>query len=164
MRNGPIAAVTGLSLLVLAGCSKPKSQDHQTQQAPQEQQTAPSSPETPSAAMPGTAASEAAKPVGPTVSGPATAAVVKAPAAKCDGLPAKTAVADTLKKAMVDTYGGEEAPADIVVTSITGTDCKNVDVVYHVKGSGNSPQKTVVQQGDDGKWTLLFYKKQYPLP
>jgi glucose/arabinose dehydrogenase len=159
MLHGRIVWVLGLSLLALAACSKPKSQQPQQQ----DQQATPS-PEAPSTTTPDTAATEAPKPVGPAVSGPATAAVAKAPAAKCSGLPDKAAIAATLKKAMIDTYGGEEAPADFVVSSITGTDCKNLDVVYHQRGNGNTPQKTVAQLGDDGKWTLLFYKKQYPLP
>lgn len=168
MRRFLAGPAIALSLLALTSCGKP----HQQQQQPSTNRSETTAPENttqesaaPAAApMPGGAGSEQYHaPTGPVVSGPASSASLHAPKAACSGLPDKTAIAAVLHKANIDTYG-EETPADFVVNSVTGSDCKSVTVIYHAKGSSGSAQTTTLETGSDGKWVLLFYKKQYPLP
>jgi hypothetical protein len=80
----------------------------------------------------------------------------------CPQPPAKAQVEAGLKSAMNQIYGADETGARITVASMTPTaDCKTVTVAY--KSSGNAASAPM-SYGDDGKWSLLLYKKSYPVP
>lgn len=167
MRRVLIGSAIALSLLAMASCGKP--QQHKQQPPADQGETATPETAAPEGTAPatlpasgGAGSEQYHAPTGPVVSGPASAASVHAPKAACNGLPDKTVIAATLHKANIDTYGAE-TPADFIVDSVTGTDCTHVAVIYHAKGSSGSAQSTTLEN-DDGKWVLLFYKKQYPLP
>jgi len=64
---------------------------------------------------------------------------------------------------MVQIYGADEASAQFTVLQIVPTDCRHLDVSFGPKGGAGAPQKASMVNGDDGKWSLTLYGKQYPV-
>jgi len=64
---------------------------------------------------------------------------------------------------MVQIYGPDEASAQFTVLKIVPTDCRHLDVSYGPKGGGGTAQKASMVNGDDGKWSLTLYGKQFPV-
>ena len=139
MRRALGIALVCLPLLGLADCGRkhPQQQDQQAQP-----QTAP-----PASTQPAPA------PAAPSSSGGLFSS--------CPQAPLKNQVESTIKSAMSQIYGPDEVGSKIAVTALNpGADCKTFAVSYKAQGtSANAP----LVYGDDGKWSVVLYKKSYPV-
>ncbi|HEX4860992.1 MAG TPA: hypothetical protein VFV07_07125 [Rhizomicrobium sp.] len=136
MRRAIAAALAFLSLVALSDCGR-KPQVQQPQQSAPGQTGAPAPAPQPQSSGGGLFSSSCPQP------------------------PLKAQVEAALKSAMNQIYGGDETGARITVVSMTPTaDCKTLTVAYKTSGTQASAP---MSNGDDGKWSLLLYKKSYPV-
>ena len=139
MRRALSIALACLPLFGLADCGRkhPQQQDQQAQL-----QTPPSA-----------SAQPAPAPAAPASGGGLFSS--------CPPAPLKSQVEAAIKSAMSQIYGADEVGAKIAVTAMNpGADCKTFAVSYKAQGtSANAP----LVYGDDGKWSVVLYKKSYPL-
>jgi hypothetical protein len=139
MRRALIVALACLPLFGLADCGRkhPQQQDQQAQ--PQ--------------GAPAGSTSPAPAPAAPSSGGGLFSS--------CPQAPLKSQVEVTIKSAMGLIYGPDEVGAKIAVTAMNpGADCKTFTVSYKAQGtSANAP----LVYGDDGKWSVVLYKKSYPV-
>jgi len=82
-------------------------------------------------------------------------------APKCPEVPAKAALQDGIHNAMLKIYGVDEAAAKFTVLQIDATDCKHMTVTFRASAAGSASQASPMAYGDDGKWYLTLYGKQY---
>jgi hypothetical protein len=140
MRRALPIALACLSLLMLADCGRrhPQQQDQQAQ---------------PQSAPAGSAQPAATAPAAPSSGGGLFSS--------CPQAPLKSQVEATIGSAMKQIYGGDETGAKFTVTAMNpGADCKTFAVSYKAQGtSANAP----LVYGDDGKWSVVLYKKSYPV-
>jgi glucose/arabinose dehydrogenase len=135
MRKSLAIALVCVSLFA---CGR-KHADQQQQQAPAEQ-SAPAPQDSSSVPAPQPSSSEALS-------------------ASCPQAPLKSQVESAIKAALNQIYGGDEGAAKVSVTAISpSSDCKTITVTY--KTSGTS-QTVPLVYGDDDKWTVTLFKKQY---
>ena len=137
MRRALPVAFACLSLLMLADCGR---------RHPQDQQAQPRNP--PAGSTQPAAPAPAALPSGGLFS-------------SCPQAPLKSRVEATIGSAMKQIYGADETGAKFAVTAMNpGADCKTFTVSYKAQGtSANAP----LVYGDDGKWSVVLYKKPYPV-
>lgn len=137
MRRALSIALACLPLLGLADCGR---------KHPQDQQAQPQNP-----------------PAGSTSPAPAPAAPSSGGGlfSSCPQAPLKSQVEAAIKSAMNQIYGPDEVGAKIAVSAMNpGADCKTFTVTYRASGTpGNAP----LVYGDDGKWSVVLYKKSYPV-
>jgi predicted small lipoprotein YifL len=133
------AFIVALACVSLAACGR-KHADQQ-QQAPAEQSAhAPQDSSSVPAPQPQATGGEALSPA-------------------CPQAPLKSQVESAIKAALNQIYGADEGAAKVSVTAISpSSDCKTITVTY--KTSGTSQTAPLVY-GDDGKWTVTLFKKQY---
>ena len=78
----------------------------------------------------------------------------------CPVLPQKTAIEKTIKDALGQIYGPDEAGVKVVVSKLVpDAGCKTVTVSYTASGSA----ATVPMTGDGETWSIMLYNKQYPV-
>ena len=139
MRRALPVVFACLSLLMLADCGRrhPQPQD---QQAPQSAPTGSAQPAAPAPAAP-----------------PSGGGLFSS----CPQAPLKSQVEAAIGSAMKQIYGADETGAKFAVTAMNpGADCKTFTVSYKAQGtSANAP----LVYGDDGKWSVVLYKKSYPV-
>jgi len=137
MRRALSIALACLPLFGLADCGRRHAQDQQAQQ--QNPATGSTSP--------------APAPAAPSSGGGLFSS--------CPQAPLKSQVEATIKSAMSQIYGPDEVGAKIAVTAMNpGADCKMFTVGYKASGS---PANAPLVYGDDGKWSVVLYKKSYPV-
>jgi hypothetical protein len=138
MRRAWTVALACLSLLMLADCGRRHPQDQQTQ--------------------PQSAPAGATQPAAPTPAAPSSGGGLFS---SCPQAPLKSQVEAAIGSAMKQIYGGDESGAKFSVTAMNpGADCKTFTVSYKSQGtSANAP----LVYGDDGKWSVVLYKKSYPV-
>jgi hypothetical protein len=83
--------------------------------------------------------------------------------ADCPSAPEKSAIQTGIHNAMAQIYGTDEASAQFTVLKIEPTDCRHLDVSFRPKGEAGTPQTVSLVDGNDGKWSLTLYGKQYPV-
>ena len=138
MRRALSIALVCLPLFGLADCGR----KHPQQQDQAQPQTAPSA-----------SAQPAPAPAAPASGGGLFSS--------CPQAPLKGQVEATIGAAMKQIYGADETGAKFSVTAMNpGVDCKTFAVSYKAQGtSANAP----LVYGDDGKWSVVLYKKSYPV-
>jgi hypothetical protein len=140
MRRALPAALACVSLLVLADCGRRHPQ-------PQDQQAQPQNPPAGST-----------QPAAPAPTAPSSGGGLFS---SCPQAPLKSQVESTIGSAMKQIYGADETGAKFNVTAMSpGADCKTFTVSYKAQGtSANAP----LVYGDGGKWSIVLYKKSYPV-
>lgn len=81
---------------------------------------------------------------------------------RCPVAPEKAAVQNGLHNAMLQIYGVDEVSARFTVLRISSTDCKHMTVTFRASAAGSASQTSAMAYGDDDKWYLSLYGKQYP--
>lgn len=84
-------------------------------------------------------------------------------APQCPAEPSKEAVQEGIHAAMLQIYGVDEVSAKFTVLQLAATDCKHFTVTFRASPAGSAMQTSALAYGDDGKWSLTLYGKQYAL-
>jgi hypothetical protein len=111
------------------------------------------------------ATSQPAAPSQKAATNPSAVPAAVAPPSNCPpAIPGKDSVARTIKVAMLQVYGPDEAAAQFTVTAITpGADCRHLNLTYGAGGARSPLATGTLEYAGNSNWNLAFYGKRYPV-
>ncbi|MBV8976030.1 MAG: hypothetical protein JO261_01605 [Alphaproteobacteria bacterium] len=79
----------------------------------------------------------------------------------CPPVPSNSRVAGAIKSALNQIYGADEGNVRVTVSAVTpGADCQT----YTVRYSASSTAASAPLAYEAGQWSVLLFKKNYPVP